>query len=93
MRLVSPFVFLLLASVTCVRAQSTNASLTGRVTDPAKALIVDAKVIVVSAGTLPDNPAPPFSGAYKVVVLLTHRNFGATTDVVGIVEGPVLRIG
>jgi hypothetical protein len=25
--------------------------------------------------------------------VLTHRNFGATTDVVGIVEGPVLRIG
>lgn len=51
MRLVSPFVLLLLASVTCVCAQSTNASLTGRVTDPAKALIVDAKVSAVSAGT------------------------------------------
>jgi hypothetical protein len=45
------FAFLLLASLTCVRAQSTNASLTGRVTDPAKALIVDAKVSAVSAGT------------------------------------------
>lgn len=51
MRLMSAFVFLLLASVTCVRAQSTNASFTGRVTDPAKALIVDAKVSAVSAGT------------------------------------------
>jgi hypothetical protein len=51
MRLVSVFFFLLLASVTCARAQSTNASLTGRVTDPAKALIVDAKVSAVSAGT------------------------------------------
>ncbi|MBV8860193.1 MAG: TonB-dependent receptor [Acidobacteria bacterium] len=51
MRLVSAFVFILLASVTCVRAQSTNASLTGSVTDPAKALIVNAKVSAVSAGT------------------------------------------
>lgn len=47
----TPFVFLLLASVTCVRAQSTNASLTGRITDPAKALIVDARISAVSAGT------------------------------------------
>ena len=37
------------ASVIC--AQSTNASLTGRVTDPAKALIVDAKVTAISADT------------------------------------------
>ncbi|MBV9927475.1 MAG: TonB-dependent receptor [Acidobacteria bacterium] len=47
----SPFLFLLLASVPCVRAQSTNASLAGRVTDPAKALIVDARVAAVSAAT------------------------------------------
>src|SRR3712207_2727511 len=51
MRRVTTFALLLLASLTCVRAQSTNASLTGRVTDPAKALIVDAKVSAVSAGT------------------------------------------
>ena len=49
--------------------------------------------ITVSAGTLPDNPAPPTSGVYKTVTVLTHTNFGAVTDVVGIVEGPVLRIG
>jgi hypothetical protein len=49
--------------------------------------------IVVPANTLPNNPAPPASGVYKTVTVLTHRNFGATTDVVGIVEGPVLRIG
>jgi hypothetical protein len=49
--------------------------------------------ISVAAGTLPNNPAPPASGVYKTVTVLTHRNFGATTDVVGIVEGPVLRIG
>ena len=49
--------------------------------------------IVVPANTLPDDPAPPNSGVYKTVTVLTHRNFGATTDVVGLVEGPVLRIG
>jgi hypothetical protein len=49
--------------------------------------------ITVPANTLPDNPAPPNSGAYKVVVLLTHVNFGQVTDVAGVVEGPILRIG
>lgn len=51
MRPVSAFAFLLLASLTCVRAQSTNASLTGRITDPAKAMIVEAKVAAINAGT------------------------------------------
>ena len=49
--------------------------------------------ITVPANTLPNNPAPPDSGVYKTVTVLTHRNFGAITDVVGVVEGPVLRIG
>jgi hypothetical protein len=44
--------FLLTASLTpALRAQSTNASLTGRITDPARALIVDARVAAVCAGT------------------------------------------
>ncbi|HET9714088.1 MAG TPA: carboxypeptidase regulatory-like domain-containing protein, partial [Pyrinomonadaceae bacterium] len=34
-----------------MRAQSTDASLTGRVTDTAKALIIDAKVAAISEGT------------------------------------------
>lgn len=51
MRRGSAFVFLLLTSVTCLRAQSTNGSLTGQITDQANALIVDAKVIATSAGT------------------------------------------
>jgi hypothetical protein len=34
-----------------LRAQSTNASITGRVTDPSRALIVGAKVAAVSSGT------------------------------------------
>jgi Carboxypeptidase regulatory-like domain/TonB dependent receptor len=37
------------ASVVC--AQSTNASLAGRITDPSRALIVDAKVTAISPGT------------------------------------------
>ena len=49
--------------------------------------------ITVPANTLPDDPAAPTSGVYKTVTVLTHRNFGQITDVVGIVEGPVLRIG
>src|SRR5690349_2774438 len=51
MRRGSAFVFLLLTSFSCIRAQSTNASLTGQITDQANALIVDAKVIATSAGT------------------------------------------
>lgn len=50
--------------------------------------------IVVPGGQLPNNTPPgPVSGAYKVVVLLTHRdNGGVVTDVAAIVDGPVLRI-
>lgn len=51
MRRGSAFVFLLLTSITCIRAQSTNASLTGQITDQQKALIVDAKITATSAGT------------------------------------------
>jgi hypothetical protein len=49
-------------------------------------------VITVPANTLPDNLGPGQSGAYKMVVLLTHRNFGKVSDVSAIVEFPVLRI-
>ena len=48
--------------------------------------------IVVPANTLPDDPAPPLSGTYKLVTLLTHRNFGHVTDVAAVVEGPIVRI-
>jgi len=44
-------VFLLLASCTLLKAQSTNASVTGRITDSAKALIIDAKVTAIDAET------------------------------------------
>ena len=51
MRPVAALVFILLTYFTLGQAQSTNASLAGRITDPANALIVDAKVSAISAGT------------------------------------------
>jgi hypothetical protein len=42
---------LLLSSTPALRAQSTNASLTGRVTDPSHALIADAKVSATNTAT------------------------------------------
>jgi hypothetical protein len=48
--------------------------------------------ITVPAGTLPNNLSAGESGAYKVAVLLTHRNFGAVSDVAAVVELPVVRI-
>src|SRR6267154_63098 len=45
------FVSLLLSSSFVLYAQSTNASLTGRITDPSKALIVGSRVTAISAGT------------------------------------------
>lgn len=50
-------------------------------------------VITVPAGTLPDDPGQPTSGVYKLVTVLTHRNFKQITNVAGISEGPVVRIG
>jgi len=42
---------LLVFSSSGLRAQSTNASLTGRIADPSKAVIADAKVAAISAAT------------------------------------------
>ena len=50
-------------------------------------------VITVPAGTLPDNPAPPRSGVYKLVTVLTHRMLDKVTEVAAFFEGPMLRIG
>ncbi|HET6850925.1 MAG TPA: TonB-dependent receptor [Pyrinomonadaceae bacterium] len=44
MRGVAAFIFLLLTSVLLAHGQSTNASLSGRITDPANALVVDARI-------------------------------------------------
>ncbi|HKR20970.1 MAG TPA: carboxypeptidase regulatory-like domain-containing protein, partial [Pyrinomonadaceae bacterium] len=51
MRPVAALLFILLTSYTLGLAQSTNASLAGRITDPANALLVDAQVAAISAGT------------------------------------------
>ena len=51
MHRVAALVIILLTSFTLGQAQSTNASLSGRITDPANALIVDAKVAAISAAT------------------------------------------
>ncbi len=47
------FVVVLLTGLCCgeLRAQSTHASVTGYITDPTKAVIVGAKVIVINVGT------------------------------------------
>src|SRR5260370_17568858 len=44
-------VLFLLSYSPVLRAQSTNASLTGRVTDPSKALVADAKLSAISTAT------------------------------------------
>jgi hypothetical protein len=51
MRQVLALALLLVSFTPALRAQSTHASLTGRVTDPSKALIADARVAAISAGT------------------------------------------
>ena len=51
MRRACALAFFLLTSYGLGQGQSTNASLAGRITDPANALIIDAKVAAISAGT------------------------------------------
>ncbi|HWM59549.1 MAG TPA: hypothetical protein VNO83_17100 [Pseudonocardia sp.] len=65
----------------------------GAVTVPLNGGTTYSATITVPATTLPNPPAAGESGAYKVVVLLTHRNFGQVSDVSAIVEFPVVRIG
>ena len=47
---------------------------------------------IVVPPTLPNNLPAGQSGAYKLVTLLTHVNFGSVSDVAAVAEGPVLRI-
>jgi Carboxypeptidase regulatory-like domain/TonB dependent receptor len=52
MRRVHAFALILAIAVApCLHGQSTNASLTGRISDPSKALIPDAKVCAINTGT------------------------------------------
>jgi hypothetical protein len=49
--------------------------------------------VKVDKNTLPNDPQPTQqSGVYKLVTVLTHRNFNKITNVAALVEGPVLRI-
>jgi hypothetical protein len=47
--------------------------------------------LTVAGGTLPA-PAAGESGVYKVVTVLTHRNFGVLSRIAAIDEGPLVRI-
>jgi carboxypeptidase family protein len=51
MRRVAALLFLLLTSVPFAQGQSANASLSGRITDPAKALVVDARIVATRGTT------------------------------------------
>lgn len=51
MRRASVYAVVLALFSTASRAQSTSASITGRITDPSKALIAAAKIAAISAGT------------------------------------------
>ena len=51
MRRVAALAILILASFSTIKGQSTNASLTGRISDPAKALVGDAGVSAISEAT------------------------------------------
>src|ERR1700730_2567170 len=52
MRIVPALLLLFFSSyATVLRAQSINGSISGRVTDPSKAVIPDAKVAVINVGT------------------------------------------
>ena len=50
-RKVIPTIFFVLIFSTALLCQSTNASITGRITDPKKAIITDATVTVINTGT------------------------------------------
>jgi hypothetical protein len=54
---------------------------------------VYSATLTVPAGTLPnDPPAAVSAGVYKIVTVLTHRNFTLITNIAAVAEGPVVRI-
>lgn len=66
-RLAAVALLILVSCAGYVHAQSTNASLTGYITDPTKAVIVDAKVIVINVGTnIRYETATDKSGSYDI---------------------------
>jgi hypothetical protein len=76
MRTVVVSAILVLSLAGALQAQSPNASVTGRVTDPTKAVVADAKVTLINKGTnLHYQGATNESGSYYVTDLLpgTYR--------------------
>ena len=62
--------FVFVGCVALVFGQSTNASLSGRVTDPAKAVVAAARIVAVSAGThVRYETITNASGEYSLVTL------------------------
>lgn len=64
----------------------------GHTTVPLNGSAAYNAVVTVPASTLPNDPPPPTSGVYKLVTVLTHRNFGKISNVAAVAEGPVVRI-
>ena len=60
---------------------------TGLVTASGKSFTASVNV---PANTLPANA--PASGIYKLVVVVTHTNFGVKTEIAGFVEGPLFEV-
>jgi hypothetical protein len=67
---------------------------------PGPEKLVETAVVPLDGGTtygaivtVPRNTLPDARGVYKVVTVLTHRNFGTMTNVAGLVENLVVGIG
>ena len=73
------FILLLISSTLVLHAQSTNAFLTGRVTDPSKAVIADAKIAAVSSATVSGDGtcAPDPAGARGATATATTASGGS----------------
>ncbi|MEV6342884.1 hypothetical protein [Actinoplanes sp. NPDC051851] len=48
--------------------------------------------VTVPKNSVDDQPKPPVSGAYKLVTVLRHSNFGRRTEVGAIYDGPTVLI-
>jgi hypothetical protein len=66
--------------------------LIGTTTLPLDGSTVYNATVEVPANTLPNDPPPPTGGVYKMVTVLTHRNFKKISNVAAVAEGPVVRI-
>src|SRR5438105_3433954 len=72
-----------LAGVGVLNAQSTNASITGYVTDPTKAVLPEAKVTVINTGTNARNAATTNKNGSYTVVNLSPGNYRVEVEKAG----------